>query len=96
VRISVDRRYIPDSRVSVGVKAGNIAILSMQLPSSAHRDVVPDHIDPIPFPETLQEAQLLCRLMDVNIRLAVPRDSIEGSGGHAPHRCTSHPDPCGA
>ena len=52
----------------------------MQLPSSTHRDVVPDHIDPIPFPETLQEAQLLCRLMDVNIRLAVPRDSIEDSG----------------
>ena len=82
--------------MSVGIKAGNIAILSMQLPSSTHRDVVPDHIDPIPFPETLQEAQLLCRLMDVNIRLAVPRDSIEDSGEHDPHGCTSHPDPCGA
>ena len=68
----------------------------MQLPSSTHRDVVPDHIDPIPFPETLQEAQLLCRLMDVNIRLAVPRDSIEDSGEIDPHGCTSHPDPDGA
>jgi hypothetical protein len=67
----------------------------MQLPSSTHRDVVPDHIDPIPFPETLQEAQLLCRLMDVNIRLAVPRDLIE-DGEHDPHGCTSHSDPCGA
>ena len=46
----------------------------MQLPSSVHRDVVPDHIDPIPFPETLQEAHLLYRLMDVNIRLATIRN----------------------
>jgi hypothetical protein len=46
--------------------------------------------------EAIQEAQLLCRLMDVNIRLAVPRDSIEDSGEHDPHGCTSHPDPCGA
>lgn len=86
----------PDSRVSVGIKAGNIAILSMQLPSSAHRDVVPDHTDPIPFPETLHEARFLCGLMETNLRLAVPRDSIEDSGEHDPHGCTSNPDPFGS
>ena len=51
----------------------------MQLPSLTHRDVVPDHIDPIPFPEILEEARLLCGLMDMNLRLVMPRDSIEDS-----------------
>lgn len=68
----------------------------MQLPSQAHLDVVPDHIDPIPIPETKEKARSLRLMLDIDVRLAVPRESIQDSGDHDLHACTSSPGPFGS